>query len=256
LTQKKALAAYKNTEFLNSREARTIRILSEYLEPEKRFEEMNILNTVIFFGSARIKSGQKNDKKKYPTSKYYKAAEEFAYKLAKWSKELEKQGDGFYIMTGGGPGIMEAANKGAARAGSKTIGLNISLPYEQNPNNYVSPELKFEFHYFFMRKLWFLYHAKALIVFPGGFGTLDELFETLTLIQTRKIEKGDIPILLYDRDFWEKIIDFQKLADYNLISHDDLDLFHYFTDLDEGLNFLKPRLKKLMGKVHHGIFKV
>ncbi len=256
MTQKKAMAAYKNTEFLNSREARTIRILSEYLEPEKRFEEMSIFHTIVFFGSARIKPGQRHDNKKFPASKYYWAAEEFAYRLAKWSKELEKKGDGFYIMTGGGPGIMEAANKGAAKAGANTIGLNISLPFEQNPNKYITPELKFEFHYFFMRKLWFLYHAKALVVFPGGFGTLDELFETLTLLQTRKIEKGDVPILLYDRDFWEDIINFQKLADCNLISPEDLNLFHFFSDPDEGLNFLKPRLEKLMNKVHHGIFKV
>jgi uncharacterized protein (TIGR00730 family) len=257
LAQKKALAAYKNTEFLNSREGRTIRILSEYLEPEKRFEEMNVFHTVVFFGSARIKPGKQHDNKNFPTSKYYHAAEEFAYRLANWSKELEKNGDdGFYIMTGGGPGIMEAANRGAARAGANTIGLNISLPFEQNPNNYVTPGLKFEFHYFFMRKLWFLYHAKALVVFPGGYGTLDELFETLTLLQTRKIDKGDIPILIYDREFWEKIINLRALADYNLISPEDLDLFHFFSDPDEGINYLKPRLGKLIKKVRHGIFKV
>jgi uncharacterized protein (TIGR00730 family) len=253
--QEKALAAYKNTEFICSREARTLRILSEYLEPEKRFSEMNICHTVVFFGSARIKPAETNDKK-YSTGKYYTAAEEFAFRLATWSKELEKKGDGFYITTGGGPGIMEAANKGAARAGSKTIGLNISLPFEQNPNEYITPELKFEFHYFFMRKLWFLYHAKALVVFPGGLGTLDELFEVLTLLQTRKIEKGDIPILMYDKNFWDEIINFQRMADYGLISPEDMNLFHFFSDPDEGLAFLKPRLEQLMSKVHNGIFKV
>jgi uncharacterized protein (TIGR00730 family) len=252
MKQEKAKKAYLNIDFLKSREARTIRIISEYLEPEKRFEEMNISHTVVFFGSARIRSDKKNDLEK----KYYWAAEEFAYKLGKWSKELANKGDSFYIATGGGPGIMEAANRGANRAGTHTIGLNISLPYEQNPNKYITPDLKFEFHYFFMRKLWFLYHAKALVVFPGGFGTLDELFETLTLLQTRKIEKGNIPILLYDKEFWEDLINFQKLADYNLISPEDLKLFYYFKDLDDGLNFLKPRLEKIMNKVNHGLVKV
>ena len=250
--QEKAKPAYLNIDFLKSREARSIRIISEYLEPEKRFEEMNIFHTVVFFGSARTNS----DKNNPAESKYYWAAEEFAYKLAKWSKELEKKGNGFFIATGGGPGIMEAANRGARRAGSKTIGLNITLPYEQNPNEYITPDLKFEFHYFFMRKLWFLYHAKALVVFPGGFGTLDELFEALTLLQTRKIEKGNIPILLYDKEFWDDLINFPKLVEHKLISPEDLDLFHYFNDLDEGLNLLKPGLEELMNKVNHGLVKV
>ena len=250
--QEKAKAAYLNIDFLNSREARSIRIISEYLEPEKRFEEMDIRHTVVFFGSARTSS----DKKNVAESKYYWAAEEFAYKLAKWSKELENTGNSFYIATGGGPGIMEAANRGAGRAGSKTIGLNITLPYEQNPNEYITPELKFEFHYFFMRKLWFIYHAKALVVFPGGFGTLDELFETLTLLQTRKIDKGNIPILLYDKKFWDELINFQKLVDHKLISPEDLNLFHYFNDLDEGLNLIKPGLEEIINKVNHGLVKV
>lgn len=244
-------SAYLNEEFLKSREARTLRIMSEYLEPEKRFEEMNIRHTVVFFGSARIKHNEKDE-----FSKYYIAAEEFAYRLGIWSKELKEHGQGFHIMTGGGGGIMEAANKGANRAGVNTIGLNISLPFEQQPNEYITPELNFKFHYFFMRKLWFLYHAKAIIVFPGGFGTLDELFETLTLIQTKKIEKGDIPILLYDREFWEEIVNFKKFKEYGLISPEDLDLFRYFINIDEGLNYLKPRLEELIEKVDHGIFSV
>jgi uncharacterized protein (TIGR00730 family) len=256
MTQEKAKAAYLNEEFIKSREARTIRIISEYLEPEKRFEETNVLHTVVFFGSARISEDKKDDDKNFPTSKYYWAAEEFAYKLGLWSKELEKKGDGFYIMTGGGHGIMEAANRGANRAGTKTIGLNISIPFEQSPNPYITPELKFEFHYFFMRKLWFLYHAKALVVFPGGFGTMDELFEALTLIQTRKIEKGNIPILLYDKHFWNEVIDFQKFVEFKLISKEDLDLFYFFSDADDGINYLKPRLENLMDKVHHGLIKV
>ncbi|MBN2401651.1 MAG: LOG family protein [Spirochaetes bacterium] len=253
MKKEKLQAAYQNIDFLKSREARTIRIISEYLEPEKRLEELNIFHTVVFFGSARIKSNKKSGY----TNKYYWAAEEFAYRLAGWSGELEKHGGkGFYITTGGGPGIMEAANRGANRAGAKTIGLNISIPFEQQPNKYITPELNFEFHYFFMRKLWFLYHAKALIVFPGGFGTLDELFETLTMLQTRKIEKGNIPILLYDKEYWQDLINFKKLIEYNLISPKDLNLFYYFNDLDDGLNYLKPRLEKFINKVNHGLVKV
>ncbi len=252
----KPVAAYLNVEFLKSREARTLRIISEYLEPEKRFEEMHITNTVVFFGSARIRPDEKPGTGKYPTAEYYHAAEEFAYRLAMWSKEMEKDGSGFHIITGGGNGIMEAANRGADRAGANTIGLNISIPFEQKPNKYITPELNFEFHYFFMRKLWFLYHAKAIVVFPGGFGTMDELFETLTLIQTRKIEKGNIPILLYDREFWEDLINFEKLVDYGLISREDIDLFYFFKDPDLGLEYLKPRLKELIEKVNSGLIRV
>jgi uncharacterized protein (TIGR00730 family) len=219
------LLAYENTEFLRSREARMLRILSEYLEPEKRFHKNRILHTVVFFGSARIKED----------NHYYIAAEEFAYQLTKLSKSFQKEvGKKFYICTGGGPGIMEAANRGARRGGEKTIGLNIELPYEQHSNPHITPELNFEFNYFFMRKFWFLYHAKAIVVFPGGFGTLDELFETLTLRQTNKIEKFDLPILLYDREYWESLINFQKMADMGLISQSDINLIHYFKDINEG----------------------
>jgi uncharacterized protein (TIGR00730 family) len=193
--------AYDNACFMHSREARTLRILAEYLEPEKRFHDLNVFHSVVFFGSARIKPNQKD---RHDLKKYYKAADEFAYRLALFSRELEKDtGSGFYVCTGGGPGIMEAANRGASRAKDLTIGLNISLPFEQHPNRYISPELNFEFHYFFMRKLWFLHHARAIVVFPGGYGTLDELFETLTLVQTRKLDNTDIPILLYDTCFWK-----------------------------------------------------
>lgn len=244
----KLIKAYDNSQFMKSREARTLRILSEYLEPEKRFIENHIRNTVVFFGSARTRPEGADI---YNTNKYYWVAEEMAYKLACWSKDLEKKNEGFCICTGGGPGIMEAANRGAERAKSKTIGLNISLPFEQTPNRYITPELNFEFHYFFMRKLWFLYHAKAIIVFPGGFGTMDELFETLTLVQTKKMEKGNIPILLYDREFWEDIINFKKLVKLNLIAEEDLKLFYFFSDADEGLNYLKPRLEKFIEHVDH-----
>jgi hypothetical protein len=234
--------AYKNLKFLNSREAREIRILAEYVEPENRFRQFNIKHTVVFFGSARIEHDSENEKLK----SYYWAAEEFAFSLAEWSKELEKDASGFTVCSGGGPGIMEAANRGAQRASAKTIGLNISLPFEQDPNRYITPDLNFEFHYFFMRKLWFMYHAKALVVFPGGFGTMDELFEALTLMQTRKINKPDFQVLLYERSFWEKLINFDLLKEYGLISEEDTELFHFFDSVDEGMTYLKPHLKNVI----------
>lgn len=241
MSRPKPPLAFEDNEFLTSREARVIRILSEYIDPETRFRKMGVRNTVVFFGSARIRpdKGSKMEK-------YYWAAEEFANALAEYSKELRKDGNDFYICTGGGPGIMEAANRGARRAGEKTIGLNISLPFEQHPNEYISDELNFEFHYFYMRKLWFLYQAKALIVFPGGFGTMDELFETLTLIQTEKIEKGHIPVLLYDKAWWQRLYNFQQLVDDELISEEDLKLFSFFDSTAEGLEILKPRIRDLI----------
>jgi hypothetical protein len=247
MKEKKLTTAYDDPEFMHSREARVIRIMSEYLEPEKRFRGMNIQHTVVFFGSARIDPESKD----YPEMvRYYHAAADFAFTLANLNTEIEKEtGSRFYICTGGGPGIMEAANLGAARAGTRSIGLNIGLPMEQEPNKYISPELMFKFHYFFMRKLWFLYQAKAIIIFPGGYGTMDELFETLTLLQTRKMEKINIPILLYDRDFWTSIINFDKLIECGFISPEDIDLFHFFSDIDEGIRILKPRLIELIKDV-------
>lgn len=250
MNQERAKKAYNNRVFINSREARTIRILCEYMEPEKRLEEINVLHTVVFFGSSRIRPDGRDD---HHTKNYYWVAEELAFKLATWSKRLAKSGDKFYVCTGGGPGIMEAANRGAFRAKEYSIGFNISLPYEQQSNEFVTPELNFEFHYFFMRKLWFLYHAKALIFFPGGFGTLDELFESLTLLQTEKTKKAGIPILLYDREYWEDLINFKKLVDYNLISPEDLNLFYFFSDPDDGFNYLIPRLEKLIETVNLNI---
>ena len=240
---KRAVKAYKNLEFLNSRQARVLRILSEYLEPEKRFNEHNIKHTVVFFGSARVNTAKNRLKQ---TQRYYAAAEELAFKLSLWSQELSKDGDNFTLCTGGGPGIMEAANKGAQRANSLSIGLNISIPHEQIPNKYVTPELNFEFHYFFMRKLWFLYPAKALLFFPGGYGTLDELFETLTLIQNGKINKNNVIILLYEKKFWEEVINFEKLIELKFISPADVKLFHYYETADEGLAYLKPHLVKII----------
>ena len=243
---KRAPKAYKNVDFLNSSQARILRILAEYLEPKKRFDAEKIMHTIVFFGSSRAKPDPPTDPSDFDSSKYYWAAEEFAFKLAAWSKELEKDGNGFAICSGGGPGIMEAANRGATRAHAQSIGLNISIPFEQKPNDFISTNLNFEFHYFFMRKLWFLYHAKALVVFPGGFGTMDELFETLTLVQTGKLHKTNFPILLYNKTYWEEVVNFQKLADYHLISPGDLKLFHYFSTPDEGLKYLKPRLLEII----------
>lgn len=248
MKQKKLATAFDDPGFMHSREARSIRILSEYLEPEKRFKDMNIQHTVVFFGSARTRpdGGSENEKR------YYHMAADFAFALANMSKDIEKEtGHTFYICTGGGPGIMEAANLGATRAGSQSIGLNIDLPYEQAPNKYITPELMFNFHYFFMRKLWFLYHAKAFILFPGGYGTMDELFETLTMVQTRKMEKINVPILLYDREFWSDIINFDRLVRDGFISPEDTGLFNYFSDIQEGIDILRPKLITLMKNIDY-----
>ena len=239
----RAPKAYKNIEFMNSHEARTIRVLAEYLEPEKRFTEKNIKHTVVIFGSSRVRPDREDT---FNTKQYYQAAEEFCFKLATWGHELAMNGDGFTICSGGGPGIMEAANKGAQMAHSLSIGLNVSLPHEQEPNDFITQELNFEFHYFFMRKLWFLYHARSVILFPGGFGTMDELFETLTLVQTEKLDRAKMAILLYDQSFWEKTINFQQLIDFGLISAEDVNLFHYFDSPEEGLEYLKPRLTDII----------
>ncbi|MBN2383334.1 LOG family protein [bacterium] len=243
----RAPKAYKNIGFLNSKEARTIRILAEYLEPEKRFLEKNIKHTVCIFGSSRVRPDQEDERN---TKKYYRAAEEFCFKLASWGHEIAINGDGFTICSGGGPGIMEAANKGAQMAHSLTIGLNVSLPHEQAPNDYITPELNFEFHYFFMRKLWFLYHARSVVLFPGGFGTMDELFETLTLIQTEKLDRTRMVIMLYDSSFWQSTINFPQLVDYGLISPEDINLFHYFDTPDQGLEYIKPRLLEIIRNNH------
>ncbi len=249
MKEKKLATAYDDPNFMRSREARSIRILSEYLEPEKRFREKKIEHTVVFFGSARIRQDGGGDEKE---ARYYNMAADFAFGLANLSREIEHEtGHSFYICTGGGPGIMEAANLGATRAGSQSIGLNIDLPFEQAPNKYITPELMFKFHYFFMRKLWFLYQAKAVIIFPGGFGTMDELFETLTMVQTRKMEKLNIPILLYDREFWSDIINFDRLAREGLIAPEDLDLFLYFSSVQEGIDILRPRLITLMKNIDY-----
>ncbi|MEO8657073.1 MAG: TIGR00730 family Rossman fold protein [Bryobacteraceae bacterium] len=226
--------AYKNDEFLDSSVARPVRILSEYLEPLGHFRREMIRDTIVFFGSARITEDG-------PMGVYYQGARELAGLLTKWSDALPNAAQRFVVCTGGGPGIMEAANRGAHEAGGKTIGLNIGLPFEQLPNPYITPELSFEFHYFFMRKFWFAYMAKALVVFPGGFGTLDEMAEILTLVQTEKLEKKML-VLLYGSAYWKEVINFDALVKHGMISPSDLDLFQYVDDPDTAFGQLRDWL--------------
>jgi uncharacterized protein (TIGR00730 family) len=211
--------AYKNEEFLDSDDARPLRILAEYLEPMQAFHRARICDTIVFFGSARTAPDG-------PLGQYYDAARELARLVTTWSKNLASHTHRYVVCTGGGGGIMEAANRGASDAGGRTIGLNIGLPHEQRPNPYVTRELTFEFHYFFMRKLWFAHLARALVVFPGGFGTLDELTEILTLTQTRKLDRP-IPIVLYGSSYWKEVINFEALVKHGMIAPEDLALFQY-----------------------------
>lgn len=234
--------AYKNLEFLESEEARTIRILSEILEPMFRLAKYKVHTTVLFLGSSRVEASDE----KSPLVRYYREAEELAFRLAKWAIKLKPKGKNFVICTGGGPGIMEAANRGAARAGGKSIGMNISLPQEQAPNPYISPELSFLFHYFFTRKFWLINKARAVVAFPGGFGTLDELFETLTLIQTEKISKEDLFIILYGKEYWDRTVNFQALIEMGTISAEDARLFCYASTPREAFALLRTRLKKFL----------
>lgn len=234
--------AYENLEFLKSNDARTIRILSEYLEPLARLQKLKVNNTVLFLGSTRANPEEKNAH----LTKYYWEAEELAYLLAQWAIKLKPKGKNFVICTGGGPGIMEAANRGASRAGGKSIGMNISVSIEQALNPYVSPELSFLFHYFFMRKFWLLYEAKAIVAFPGGFGTLDEIFEILTLTQTGKIHKDHMLILLYGEKYWKEIINFDALLKYKAINSEELELIHYCSKPREALLYLKKNLVKFL----------
>jgi uncharacterized protein (TIGR00730 family) len=203
-TPNEAVLAYDDQEFLRSDDGRPMRILAEYLEPLHRFRLAHISETIVFFGSARLTEDG-------PLGRYYQDARALARILTQWSRSLQSGANRYVVCSGGGGGIMEAANRGAAEAGGRTIGLNISLPHEQRPNPYLSPEETFEFHYFFMRKLWFAHLARAMIAFPGGFGTLDELMEILTLAQTRKLERS-IPVILYGRGYWEEIINFKALV--------------------------------------------
>jgi uncharacterized protein (TIGR00730 family) len=226
--------AYEDKDFLSSEDGRPLRIIAEYLEPLQRFRRAGIHDTIVFFGSARLAPDG-------PMQQYYQQARELARLITVWSRSLSTHAQRYVVCSGGGGGIMEAANRGAAEAGGRTIGLNISLPHEQQPNPYVTPGLAFEFHYFFMRKLWFAHLARALVVFPGGFGTLDELTEILTLAQTRKLE-CPIPVILYGSSYWTEILNFEALVRHGMISRADLELFQYADDPASALALLQTRL--------------
>jgi uncharacterized protein (TIGR00730 family) len=273
--------AYENSEFLNSPDGRILRILAEYQEPMSRFRRERIQDTVVFFGSARFRaldvanselellantgSTQLAPEHEQPATmeeiqrgeatrlqlkraeaavemaRYYEDARTLAGMMASWAKTLPGRRHRFVVTSGGGPGIREAANRGAFEVGAKTIGLNIKLPFEQHPNPYITPELSFDFHYFFMRKYWFAYLAKALVVFPGGFGTLDEMFELLTLAQTRKLAKK-ITVVIYGSEYWKQVINLDLLVDKGAIATGDLDLFQFADTPEEAFAILKQGL--------------
>jgi uncharacterized protein (TIGR00730 family) len=257
-------------EFLRSDKARFIRILCELFEPEERFKVAGVENTIVLFGSARTKPSKeaaaqlksvneliaqsatptetlqkrlKEAKMDLKASKYYDAAQELSQKLTEWSLQLPEK-DRLLICSGGGPGIMEAANRGAHEANGKSVGLGISLPFEQRVNDYISKELQFEFKYFFIRKYWFVMLAKSLVAFPGGFGTLDELFETLTLMQTKKVN-GKAPIVLFGKEFWNELINLETLVEWGMISEDDLNYIHITDSVEDAFNFVVREVQKL-----------
>ncbi|MGA2920850.1 MAG: TIGR00730 family Rossman fold protein [Candidatus Sulfotelmatobacter sp.] len=261
---KPAPLAYENQPFINSPDGRILRILAEYQEPLSRFRREQIQDTVVFFGSARFQGGddakknlsaveknqanspehQENLKRARAAvdmARYYEDARRLAFLLTEWSIQIPARRHRFVVTTGGGPGVMEAANLGAHEAGGKTIGLNINLPFEQNPNQYITPSLNFEFHYFFMRKFWFAYLAKALVIFPGGFGTIDELFEILTLAQTDKLAKK-ILVVIYGSEYWHRIMNFQAFVDAGTVSPQDLNLFKFVDSPEDAFTFLRDGL--------------
>jgi uncharacterized protein (TIGR00730 family) len=277
----KAPLAYENSSFLNSADGRLIRIVSEYMEPLARFRHEQIRDTVVFFGSARFRGREEADhalelldntgsvrpapsheqpakpveiaegkatdlqrkraEAAVEMARYYEDARRLSYLLTSWAKEIPSQSHRFVVTSGGGPGIMEAANRGAYEAGGKTIGMNIRLPFEQHPNPYITPSLNFEFHYFFMRKLWFAYLAKALVVFPGGFGTLDEMFEILTLAQTHKLAKK-ITVVVYGSEYWKKVFNLDVLVDTGAISPKDIELFQFADTPEQAFEMLRKGL--------------
>jgi uncharacterized protein (TIGR00730 family) len=263
---KAAPVAYQNEPFLDSPDGRILRILAEYQEPLARFRREQIQDTVVFFGSARFQGHkeatntlavvEKNHSGAAPAqleedlkraqagldmARYYEDARKLAYMLTKWSIQIPARRRRFVVTTGGGPGVMEAANLGAHEAGGKTIGLNIQLPFEQYPNQYITPSLNFQFHYFFMRKFWFAYLAKGLVIFPGGFGTMDELFEILTLAQTEKLAKK-ILVIIYGSEYWSRIINFQAFVDAGAASQEDLNLFKVVDTPEDAFEFLRDGL--------------
>jgi len=253
--------AYLDTDFLASGDGRPLRILAEYLEPLRRFKAQNIQDTVVLFGSARVHSRERAElalaehmtgggaddvvlaraRKAVEWSRYYEDARTLAKLLTTWSMSLDSPLHRFVVTSGGGPGIMEAANRGAHEAGGKTIGLNIRLPFEQGANPYITEGLHFEFHYFFMRKFWFAYLAKALVVFPGGFGTLDEMFEILTLMQTEKLGEK-IQIVLYGSEYWDPILNLQPMAEWGAIAEEDTALIKRADTPEQAFTLLKDHL--------------
>jgi uncharacterized protein (TIGR00730 family) len=287
--------AYENPAFLNSADGRLIRIVSEYLEPLSRFRREQIQDTVVFFGSARFRGREEADhalellentgsSRPAPSheqpatapdiaagtasdlqrkravaavemARYYEDARRLSSMLTTWAKAIPSKRHRFVVTSGGGPGIMEAANRGAYEAGGKTIGLNIKLPFEQSPNPYITPNLNFEFHYFFMRKLWFAYMAKALVVFPGGFGTLDEMFEVLTLAQTHKLAKK-ITVVIYGSEYWKRVFNLDALVDTGAISPKDIELFQFADTPEAAFEMLKAGLTEnylAVEAAHHGV---
>ena len=249
--------AYRDELFLRTPEARPLRILAEYLEPLRRFNRYRVEDTIVFFGSARIMSRERTEaaleaatlagedlapfQARLELSRYYETTRELARRLTEWSKGLGEGERRFVVCSGGGPGIMEAANRGASEARGLNIGLNIALPFEQEENPYITRELLFNFHYFFMRKFWFAYLAKAMVIMPGGFGTFDELFEILTLIQTRKIRKR-LPIVLFGKAFWSEVVNFEALVRHGTISPEDLNLFFLTDSVDEAFQHITQQL--------------
>ena len=258
--------AYLDPRFLETVEGRPVRILSEYLEPLRRFKEQKIQDTVVFFGSSRVDSRQRAERamktlrsrgvsgadeqyekellksrKAVEWARYYEEARELARMLTTWSSSLDTDNHRFVVTSGGGPGIMEAANRGAHEAGGKTIGLNIRLPYEQGANKYISEGLHFEFHYFFMRKFWFAYLASAIVVFPGGFGTCDEMFEILTLAQTDKLSKRT-QVVLYGREYWNQILNLAPMEEWGAIASQDLELMQHADTPAEAFGHLQSHL--------------
>ena len=227
--------AYENPAFMSSDEARPLRIIAEYLDPLQRLQHARVCDTIVFFGSARISP-------EGPLGRYYEDARELARRVTLWSKGLPSHAHRYVVCSGGGGGIMEAANRGASEASGRTIGFNISLPAEQRPNRYITHELSFEFHYFFMRKLWFAHLARAVVVFPGGFGTLDELMEVLTLAQTGKLEQP-IPVILYGTSYWNEVLNFEALVRYGTIAAADLKLFQRADDPQQALEQLQAALQ-------------
>ncbi|MGA3244938.1 MAG: LOG family protein [Bacteroidota bacterium] len=267
--QHRTVKAYNNIDFLNSPDARVIRLIAEFLEPARRFKHEGIRDTIVFFGSARVMPRAKalqqfkgitrpvqngrplSEKVKksieaarvdLEMSRYYEDAVKLARLLTKWTRRLSQK-NRFMISSGGGPGIMEAANKGAKLAGGRSIGLNISLPFEQSSNPYIPKELNFEFHYFFMRKFWFVYLSKAMVMFPGGFGTFDETFEVLTLVQTHKLKKK-VTVILYGREYWQKTLNFDNLVRLRLINAEDLKLFKFADTPEEAYELLVREMRK------------